>query len=54
MFFLQQNIEIPLWVIVATNFFFDPITFSGCQIISQLLTVEKPKQKKSPICVYSR
>ena len=38
----------------SNNFFLDPITFSGCQVISQLLTVEKTKTKKSLICVYSR
>ena len=38
----------------SNQFFLDPITFSGCQVISQLLTVKKTKPKKSPICVYSR
>ena len=38
----------------SNKIFLDPITFSGCQVISQLLTVKKTKPKKSPIRVYSR
>ena len=38
----------------SNQIFLDPIIFSGCQIISQLLAVKKTKPKKSPICVYSR
>ena len=37
----------------SIKFFLDPITFSGCQVISQLLTIKKIKPKKSPICVHS-
>ena len=41
----QRDIEIPLWVIVATNFFFDPITFSGCQGHQSITNRQKTKQK---------
>ena len=38
----------------SNQIFLDPITFSGCQVIRQLLTIKKTKPNKSPICVYSQ